>query len=334
MNTNTANALVSPGKILILLAVMTLITACTKTQAPEQLVFADPNQAMVSLVYIAEAQSYFRDENLSVTYKKFTSGRDAMNSVLAGEADVGVATEFPFANNLLQGKPLRILGTLYRTNHNDAVVARGDRGIQGAADLAGKRIGVTPNTNSEFMLSTILREEAIPEDKVTRVPLKPEQMADALERGEVDGIATWLPHIAAAQERFASDQTSTLRTPGYIALSLLGVRFATLAEKHEALQRLIRALVRAEDFVNAHRDEALQIVVDHLASEQPEKLQEAWPELKFQVRLDNILLTALVNEGRWLAARATPPQPVPDYQATLAPEFLEAIRPQYVTVQP
>lgn len=97
MNSNTANALVSPGKILILLAVMTLITACTKTQAPtEQLVFANPNQAMVSLVYIAEAQGYFRDENLSVTYKKFTSGRDAMNSVLAGEADVGVATEFPF----------------------------------------------------------------------------------------------------------------------------------------------------------------------------------------------------------------------------------------------
>ena len=160
MYSNTANALVSPGKTLILLAVITLITACTKTQAPEQLVFADPNQAMVSLVYIAEAQGYFRDENLSVTYKKFTSGRDAMHSVLAGEADVGVATEFPFANNLLQGKPLRILGTLYRTNLNDAVVARRDRGIQGAADLAGKRIGVTPNTNSEFMLSTMLREEA------------------------------------------------------------------------------------------------------------------------------------------------------------------------------
>jgi len=182
--------------ILFLAGVTTLITACTETQAPEQLVFADPNQPMAALVYIAEAQGYFKDENLSLSYKKFTSGRDALRSVLAGEADVGVATEFPFASNLQQGAPLRILATLMRTNHYDALVGRRDLGIASLADLAGKRIGVAPHTNSEFMLSRMLREVAIPEDRVTRVPLKPEQMVEALARGEVDGIATWMPHIA------------------------------------------------------------------------------------------------------------------------------------------
>lgn len=321
-------------KILFLAGVTTLITACTETQAPEQLVFADPHQPMAALVYIAEAQGYLKDENLSLSHKKFTSGRDAIRSVLAGEADVGVAAEFPFANNLLQGAPLRILATLYRSSQDNALVGRRDLGIASLADLAGKRIGIAPNTSSEFMLSRMLREVAIPEDRVTRVPIKPEQMVEALARGEVDGIATWMPHIANAQARLPKDQIVTLRTPSYINLAILGAQAPTLASKHEALQRLLRALVRAEDYLNAHPDEARQIVADHLVLGQPEQLRQDWGDLKFRVRLDNVLLTALENEGTWLAARASPPGSAPDYRAALATEFLEAARPEAVTLEP
>ncbi len=320
--------------ILFLAGVTTLITACTETQAPEQLVFADPNQPMAALVYIAEAQGYFKDENLSLSYKKFTSGRDALRSVLAGEADIGVATEFPFASNLQQGAPLRILATLMRTNHYDALVGRRDLGIASLADLAGKRIGVAPHTNSEFMLSRMLREEAIPEDRVTRVPLKPEQMVEALARGEVDGIATWMPHIAEAQARFPEDQTVTLRTPSYINQALLGTQATTLDGRREALQRLLRALVRAKDYLYAHPEETLHQLEAHLVFEQRERMRQNWNDLKFQVRLDNVLLKTLENEGAWLAARASPQGSVPDYRAAFATEFLEAARPEAVTLEP
>lgn len=315
--------------ILFLAGVTALITACTETQAPEQLVFADPNQPMAALVYIAEAQGYFKDENLSLSYKKFTSGRDALRSVLAGEADVGVATEFPFASNLQQGAPLRILATLMRTNHYDALVGRRDLGIASLADLAGKRIGVAPHTNSEFMLSRMLREVAIPEDRVT-----PEQMVEALARGEVDGIATWMPHIADAQARLPEDQTVTLRTPSYINQALLGTQATTLDGRREALQRLLRALVRAQDYLYAHPEEALHQLEAHLVFEQRERMRQDWNDLKFQVRLDNMLLTTLENEGAWLAARSSPQGQAPDYRAALATEILEAARPEAVTLEP
>ena len=323
---------VSGWNTLVLLMAVTVLSACEKPKAPEQLVFADPNQPMAALAYIAEANGYFKDENLTVTYKKFTSGRDCVNSVLGGESDVGVATEFPFANSILQGKDLRIIGTLYRTNDNAAVVARRDRGIGKAADLVGKRIGLAPNTNSDYMLSVILREAGIADDAVTRVALQPEQMADALEKGQVDAVATWAPHIVNAQARFAKDATIVLSTPAYTELSMLGARAQTIAKRKEALQRLVNALVRAEDFANAHSAEALQLVIDHMAVKQDAALRQDWPKLKFQVRLDNLLLTALANEGEWLARRARPSPAVPDYRATFAPEFLESARTQSVTV--
>lgn len=330
MNAETRS--VSRVHTLVLLMAVTVLSACEKPKLPEQLVFADPSQPMASLAYIAEAKGYFKEENLTVTYKKFTSGRDCLNSVLGGESDVGVATEFPFANNILQGKDLRIIGTLYRTNDNAAVVARRDRGIGKAADLAGKRIGLAPNTNSDYMLSVILREVGIADDAVTRVAVQPEQLVDKLEQGQVDAVATWAPHVANAQARFAKDAAIVLRTLAYTELSMLGAREQTIVKKREALQRLVNALVRAEDFASAHSAEALQLVIDHMAVKQDAALRRDWPNLKFQVRLDNLLLTALTNEGEWLARRTKQSPAVPDYRATFAAEFLEAARTQSVTV--
>lgn len=316
-----------------ILAVL-LLAGCAQPKPPEQLVFADPGNPIATLIYIAEAQGYFRDENLTLTYKQFTSGLNAMNSVLAGEADFGVAVEFPFANMLMNGKALRILCTIERTNQNAAVVARRDRGIGSAIDLNGKRVGLAPGSNSDFVLSVILREVGLPDDAATRVALKPEQMATALADGEVDAVTTWMPHSAAAQARFAADATALIRTAAYTELSPLGVRPQTLVDKREALQRLLAALVRAEDFVHEHNDAALQIVIARFGANAEAGLRQVWPGLHFTVRLDNLLLTALTNEGAWLAMRANPAMTVPDYRAAFAPEFLEAIRPQSVTVAP
>ncbi len=332
MQTPAHTRLTSPGRILLAAMSVMLLSACAKPKAPEQLVFADPDNPIATLFYLAEAQGYFKDENLTVTFKKFTSGRESLNSVLAGESDVAVASEYPFADAILQGKALRILCTVQRTNYSSAVVARRDRGIETAADLAGKKIGLTPNTNSDYLLSVLLRESGSGDETVTRVPLQPPQIADALEKDQVDAVAAWQPHVANAQARFAKDATVLLRALSYSELSLIGVRAQALVEKREALQRLMAALVRAEDFVHTQSEEARRIVIEHFDNQPDDSLRQDWPQRKFQVRLDNLLLTALENEGAWMAKRVKTATALPDYRATFAPEFLEAVRPQSVTV--
>jgi NitT/TauT family transport system substrate-binding protein len=250
-----------------------------------------------------------------------------------------LASEFPFANAIRQGKAVGILGTIQRTNQSNAVVARRDRGIDAAADLLGKKIGLAPNSNSDYLLSVILAEAGIADDAVLRVPLEPNRIEDALGQGLVDAIATWQPHVANAQTRFADGATVVLRASAYTEFTVVGVRPQTLVDKRDAVQRLVNALVLSEDFVSAHGSEALQLVRDHFAGHQDVSLGQTWPQRKFQVRIDNVLLTALNNEGAWLAKRAndadlgkSPAPSVPDYRAAIASQFLEAIRPQSVTV--
>ncbi len=318
----------------MLLAITLLLTACTaKIKTPETLVFADPDQPMAGLVYIAEALGYFKDENLSLSYRKFTSGRDAINSVLAGEADVGVATEFPLAKNIFDGKDLHIIGTLYRTSENAALIGRRDRGINRIADLKGKRIGVAPNTNTDYMLSQMLAEAGLTDDVVMRTALKPEQMADALAEGSADAVVTWSPFVGHAEARFARDATVRLQSSAYTELSLLGARPQVLTQKADAFQRLMNALVRAEDYVAAHDAESLQLLGKHLGSKQESDLIRAWPALKFKVRLDNLMLAALTDEAAWLAAHSTPAVAIPDFRSRISAQFLETARPQAVTLK-
>lgn len=309
------------------------LSACSPTPVPpESLVFADPDQPMAGLVYIAEANGYFRDENLTLTYRKFTSGRDAIASVLAGQADVGVATEFPLARNILEGRDLNILAAIYSTHRNAALVGRVDRGIGKGADLKGKRIGVAPHTNTDYMLSLLLTEAGLSDAAVTRVAVKPERMAQALAEGEVDAVVIWSPHVAHAEARFAEGATARLHATGYTELALLGARPQVLAAKTEAFARLLRALVRAEDYAVEHRTDALRMLTRHLGPDQEADLRRAWPAMKLQARLSNLMLAALDDEATWLAARMTHNPVVPDFRARLSPRFLEATRPQAVTL--
>lgn len=315
------------------LLMATLAACAPKAPPPETLVFADPDQPMAGLVYIAEANGYFRDENLTLTYRKFTSGRDAIASVLAGQSDVGVATEFPLARNIVEGKDLRIIGTLYRSSENAALVGRKERGILRNTDLKGKRIGVAPHTNTDYMLSLLLTEAGLTDADVVRVTLKPEQMADALAEGQVDAVVTWSPHVAHAEARFAAGATILLRASAYTELSLLGARPQVLATKAEAFNRLLRALVRAEDDVATDRPRALHSLIAHLGAAQEADLRRAWPAMRHQVRLDNLMLAALDAEAAWLIARTTPTAAAPEFRARISPQFLEAARPQAVTIE-
>ncbi len=301
---------------------------------PETLTFADPTQAMISLMYVAEERGYFAEENLRIQYVPVTSGRDALKKLLAGEVDLGAATEFPFASNLLAGQDLQILSTLYRSNVNSGVVARTDRGIASVADLRGKTVAMAPNTSTDYMLSLMLTEVGLTDQDLVRLPLRPEEMADALAQGRVDAVATWSPHLDEAQARFPGGDVVILQTLLFSEMSILGVRGEAARTKAEALRRLLRALVRAEDFINENSDLALDIVIRHLGltGRSANALRDDWPEYHHQARLDNFMLSALRQEAVWLASRDPTHPSIPDFRRRIDTEPLRLARPRAVII--
>lgn len=319
------------SSFLLLLVCVALIYK--PTVVPEKLIIADADQIVFSLLYVADAQGYLKEEGVEVEYKKFASGKDALNSVLSGESDVATVFSTPVILSALSGQPVKVLSTLHRSAKNTAIVARRDRNIERITDLRGKRIGVTRNTNADFMLSVTLDSEGIPDKEVRISDIPPQRIAAALKSGEVDAIATWSPHVAMARGGLPPQATVTLTIALYTEYSLLATTASHIEPKKLALQRLMRALVRAETYIANHNREAQDIVIRHFATQSPDLLVEPWQNTRFTLSIDNALLESMRLEAEWFSQHGNPEKNKHSLKDIINSSFLQHIKPQGVLVR-
>ena len=139
----------------------------------ENLTIAEASQAVFALVYIADEKGFFTDEGQKVTFNTFTSGKDALNSVVQGNSDIGTVFETPIVLQSYQGEELRIVSTLHNSSQNTGFVGLKSQNIESPTDLMGKTIAVTKGTNGKFFLFQFLTTQGIDLSGVDLVDVKP-----------------------------------------------------------------------------------------------------------------------------------------------------------------
>lgn len=287
-------------------ALAALACAEREEKTPVTIRVADGRQPVFGLLYLAEELGFTDDEGVVIETIPFTSGRDALDAVLAGRADVATVYETPIVLQTIAGRQVAVLTTLHHSMRNTGVAVRTDRGIRTAADLAGKRIAVTRRTNGEFCLRLMLEEAGVAPNDVTIVPTRPEEMAAAFAAGEVDAAATWQPNLDRALARLGPEHARVLYSDAYTESSVLAARREALPELDVALGRLVRALVRAER-ARIERPEAAARTVARVLDTTPEAVTAIWERARLTTRLDHALLTNLELEASWLSNGVAPP---------------------------
>ncbi len=310
------------------------LQACgRKPGTSESLVVAEAGTAAMGLLYIAQSQGFFSQEGLAVTLQRHASGRDTLAAVLAGKADVGTPYDSPVVVNINRGQPLRVLATLALTPGETALLARQDHGISTLEDLRGKRIAIIAHTNAEYLTSVLLGSVGLRPAEVVYVPLQPDEAVAALVDGQVDAMANWSPYWQTARDRLGADRVQLFTSPDSLEVAMLCTTAAVLQARRPALDKLLRALLRAEVFNQRQRDAALQSVGRALAGKlTPEVLRERWAVDQLMVRLDHRLLTSLENEARWFAGHAGIGAAPASLRPYLADDLLRPLRPQAVTL--
>ena len=146
------------------------------------------------LVYIAQHQGYFADQGLEVTIDTFQAGKLATDAMLAGEADISTASSSVLVSYGLERDDLRTFAGI-ATFQIQELVARQDHGIGQIDDLEGKRIGVTRKSAAEAALGRFLTLNGLSFQDVEIVDLKPQEIEDAMIKGEIDAALAWEPHV-------------------------------------------------------------------------------------------------------------------------------------------
>ncbi len=305
-----------------------------QTSPVEKLRIALPVLPHTALVHIAAAKGYFAEEGLAVSIQPVNYGVLARDEVLQEKADLAVTAEVLFVIAVMKGHALGMVASLASVANDNAIIARRDRGIGVAGDLVGKKIGVSFGTSgSYFLWAFLIRHKLpLPPDSIVLVDLPPERIVAALAEGSVDAVATWQPMSLQAQAALGNNAVSFIEFDAYRTTMIAYGRSEFLKGHAGAMEKLVRALLKAERFMQSHPEETLKLVAQWLKIDVG-ALRATWQQFDFGVNLLQSHLITLEDEARWAMARGHVAQgPVPNLLPHLYLDALLAVQPERVTV--
>ncbi len=281
-----------------------------------------------ALEWIAKDQGFYQKVGLDVAIKGYPSGKAASDALKKGEVDVATASEFVVASRSFTEPDLRILCNIAYYG-NKGIIGRRDRGITKAADLKGKRIGVTQPSGAEYSLNVFLALHGLTVKDVTPVNLAPDQLVNAIQMGSIDAAITWQPHVQSIEKILGANAISFLGDGLDTYLLLLVTQSEKLADSKIALNKLMKALIMAENWVVNHPAEARQYVANRFKLDAL-YVELQWKRMQFAVTLPQELLSALDSEARWLAS--TQSAAIPNYAGFIWAEPLKLANPLAVSL--
>ncbi|HVN95835.1 MAG TPA: NrtA/SsuA/CpmA family ABC transporter substrate-binding protein [Syntrophorhabdaceae bacterium] len=298
----------------------------------EKLTIAISPIPMSAPIYVAFDKGYFKHEGLDVTLVTFTSGKECLEAVLAAKADVAPAAETPIMEAVMRGAKVRVLATVADSEKISAVITRKDRGISRPEDLKGRKIGVTPGTSGQYLLSTLLLFHGVAEERTTMVPLKPEEMQDALLSGRVDAVATWEPYLSAITSALGPKGMTYYGTGFFRSTWNLVTRVDVVQQQPESIRKLLRALMSSERFIIEKQDEAIALVSQRTGV-RAQELTPVWKDYYFRIALDQSLLINFENQAHWaIAHKVVPESKVPNFLDNIYTRGLASVRPERVNI--
>ena len=332
------NRLVMSAGILIVLVIIGIsVGGCQEkpeeyTGSVEKITVAIGTGPVTSLIHIAFIKSYFENEGLDFVLQQHQSGKSAFNAVVEGEADLATAAETPIMLAIMRGEKIYILATISSTEKNKMIVARKDKGVSIPNDLKGKKIGVSVGTNAEFFMDSFLIMHGISRDEVEVINVESNAIVDTLTSGEVDAVSTWNPYINILQKGLGDNGVTFSGEGIYRETFNLVTKQDFANENPETIKKILRALVKADEFIEENSDEAREIVADRIGMDRA-TLSELWELYNFKVTLDQYLLVTLEDETRWaIKNKLTDKTEVPNYLDYIYMDALEEVKPEAVGI--
>jgi NitT/TauT family transport system substrate-binding protein len=325
--------------IVVAVVVISVLTGFWLIQYPpkgyrgpvEKLTVGAFNDEGVCLLDVAMIQGYFVMNGLDVTIKRYAAGRLAAEALLAGEVDISTTADFAFVTLAFNNSNLRVLAT-FDEQINIAVIARRDHGIGQPSDLQGKRIGVSKGTSAEFFLGQFLVMNGISLRDVEVVNVAPSGLVDAISNGVIDAVIAWQPYVYQMEGLLKSNAVRWSAQGGLRYYALLLSKTEWIETHRSTIERFLRAVVQAEQFVKSNDEQARRIVALQFGYD-ASYVDSVWKDHKFVVTLPQSLLLLMESEARWrIENRLTDKTKVPNYLEFIYFDGLEAVNPDAVTI--
>jgi len=325
--------------IVAVLVMLVLVAGCGRQpeqiEEPEELTkvtFATVHFIGEAPSYVAYHNGYFEEEGLDVQLEYSAAGKVSLQRLLDGEIDIATCADTPIVYIAFERDDFYIIGSMVHSDKIAGVVARKDAGINSPADLVGKRVALFQGTASDFLMDSFFVANGLKDSDVEIVNLKPPEQVEAIVKGEIDVMFSWQPHILNALNQLGENGIG-LPSEGMKTLDWLILVRREYAEANPAvLEKFLRAIDKAEDFIAENREAAIDLHSEE--SEMDRDIVDAlWDDVSWELYLSESMLINMENQARWaIDENRVDATKVPNYLDWIYFEALEKVKPEAITI--
>lgn len=299
-------------------------------QSPSQLtkvVLAQNPVPHSALAIIAKKKGFFEEEGLDVEVKEFTTGKLCFDAMLGGGAEFSTVAETPLMYAGFSDQPVCIVATIMTSPETLKIVARKDKGVEKPADLKGKMVGTFKGGNAEYFLAQFLKKNGMTMQDLKVTFMQPPELIAAFTRGDLVALSMWEPHAYNAQRAVGENAVVFADKDLYVETFNIVVMRKFADEKGVLVEKFVRALRKAEQFLKVDQNAAKDVLVGSTAI-QKDVLDHIWPYFRLELSLDTTLVDMMTKEAHFAIESGARPAgtPIPDYRKMVERRFLDGMK--------
>ena len=211
--------------------------------------------------WVAIDEGLYKKEGITVKVAGiFRAGPEEMSAFAADSLDMGYVGEAPATVAVANGVAKVTVVAQVNTEGSALVVGKSSN-INNVSELAGKLFAIPGHsTVQDFLLKKGLTKNKVPLNQVKLIVVKPPEMINALRENQVAGFVAWEPYPAKAQTMGVG---KVLVKSGKIwpehPCCVLVVQDAFLKSRLDEVKAMVRAHIKATEFINNNPSQALKI---------------------------------------------------------------------------
>ncbi len=249
--------------VVIIAAVSVAILIMPSEEDEMDLTVAYSEKMNYETLMVANDKGYFDEVGLNVTPAIVTGGIQAAEAIVTGSADVAAMGDAPAMQLISKGIGAKIIGRIAGAEGMHRIIS--DANLTVPEDLEGKKVGMQQSSSSHGAFLQWCDANDVNIDNVTFMYINPSYLAEAMYSGEIDAMVGSEPW-AINTENLCGDDVHELGNSSGLGSSFPIVLVASqkaLAEKGEALGRLLEALDMANDHIKDDWNDSMAICASH-----------------------------------------------------------------------
>lgn len=322
-------------RLVCVIAITTMATVAWPAEA-KTVKFATGIDASFMQMVVAVEKGFMKKHGLEAEYKPFPFGLLALEAVVAGEADVAMASETAALRPRAKGgKFTTVARPVYS---KDLIGVAAIKGINGPRDFVGKTIGYPKGSSGDYYMHLYLKRHGIDMKSLKLLNVAPPELVGAMARGDIQVMFAWEPWFVRLKA--AVKDAQVIEKSGdhgiYTMQYLVNYSDVFLRDQREAAKKTLLALIDATAWLNdpKNNDEAARLLTKAYRVP-PEDAVRQLKEIVYVVDLKKEFVDDVRRAADWLKEEGiiTVDSTARLVNELINPELLRSVAPERVELR-